>query len=162
MITFAKHLAFLRIVSVGLAVLGGTLPAVRAQTSDQKLPLLTAAALPLYPIIAQAARVQGIVKLRVTTDGKRVKSIDLVSGPPMLFEAAKRNIQTWEFEEHKPTSFVTTFEYRIEEPAQCFYSNGNAVLHLPLEARLGANGLETCDPSTEIQTIVPSRSGSKQ
>jgi hypothetical protein len=162
MITFAKHIAFLRIVSIGLAVIGGVLPAVRAQSSDPELPLLTAAALPLYPIVAQAARVQGIVKLRVTTDGKKVKSIALVSGPPMLYEAAKRNIQTWEFEEHKPTSFVTTFEYRIEGPAKCSYSNGNAVLHLPLEAHVGANRLETCDPSTEIQTIVPRQGGNKQ
>jgi hypothetical protein len=151
----------LKILIIGLTVLAGLPTSLDAQGADPGLPLLTAGALPLYPMMARAARIQGVVKIRVSTDGKKVKSIDLLTGPPMLFEATKENIETWEFNGHKPASFVTTFTYRIEEPAQCSFSNNSIILHLPLEAIVTVKELETCDPSSTIQTVVPKHGGSK-
>lgn len=131
-------------------VLCGVMPlTTRAQDGKQELPLVLAGKMPVYPIMARAARVQGVVKIKVTTDGKKVTSVDVESGPPMLVKFAKENVLTWEFTEHKPTTFVTTFEYVIEEPAECGYSNGAAVLKLPLEVRISAKGLKTCDHATE-------------
>jgi hypothetical protein len=139
--------------AVVLTILCGMLPLTSlAQKADQELPLVIAGKLPLYPIMARAARVQGVVKIKVTTDGKKVTSIDVESGPPMLVKFAKENILTWEFTEHKPTTFVTTFEYIIEEPAQCDYSNDALTLKLPLEVRIIVKGLKTCDPSAEIKS----------
>jgi hypothetical protein len=136
--------------AVVLMLLCGMLPlSGLAQKADQALPLVTAGKLPLYPIMARAARVQGVVKIKVTTDGKKVTSVDAESGPPMLVKFAKENILTWEFSQHKPTTFVTTFEYVIEEPAQCDYSNDALTLKLPLEVRISAKGLKTCDPAAE-------------
>ena len=102
--------------------------------------------------MARAARVQGIVKIKVTTDGKKVVSAEAESGPPMLVKFAKENIVSWKFTEHKPTTFVTTFEYLIDEPAQCDYSNAILILNLPLEVRISVKGLKTCDPEAEIKS----------
>ena len=133
--------------TVVLMILCGMLPlSSLAQKADQELPLVIAGNLPLYPIMARAARIQGVVKIKVTTDGKKVTSVETESGPPMLVKFAKENILTWNFAEHKPTTFVTTFDYVIEGPAQCDYSNDALALNLPLEARISAKGLETCDP----------------
>ena len=138
--------------AVALILLCGMLPlSVLAQKASQELPLVTAGKLPLYPIMARAARVQGVVKIKVTTDGKNVVSVDVESGPPILVKFAKENILTWKFSAHKPTTFVTTFDYVLEEPAQCGYSNDTLVLKLPLEVRISAKGLKTCDPAAEIK-----------
>ena len=92
--------------------------------------------MPLYPRVALLAHIEGIVRIKVATDGNRVSSLNPESGPPMLVEAAKKNIQTWEFEKHKPTSFIATFEYRIEGPPQCGITNATAILHVPLEVQV--------------------------
>lgn len=154
MIVFARRLRLLKNVGVGLVVLGCMLIPSRAQGPDQQLPLVTAGALPLYQMMARAARIEGTVKIRVITDGKKVSSMDEETGPAMLVKAAKENIRTWEFLEHPPTSFVTTFLYRIEEPAQCFYSNGATTLNIPLEVRVTVKGFMTCDPAATITSVV--------
>ena len=107
--------------------------------------------MPIYPIMARAARVQGVVKIKATTDGKRVVAADVLSGPPMLAKFAKENLLTWEFMDHKPTTFVATFDYVIEGSAQCGYSNAVSELNLPLEIRITAKGLKTCDPAAVVE-----------
>jgi len=139
--------------AVVLMILCGMPPlASLAQKADQELPLVIAGKIPFYPIMARAARIQGVVKIRVVTDGEKVTSADVESGPPMLARFAKENVLTWEFSKHKPTTFVATFEYEIEGPNQCTYSNGSSTLNLPLEVRIIAKGVETCDPAAEIKS----------
>jgi hypothetical protein len=135
------------LVCVALAIFCGIVSSSAAQGAEQKIPLLIAGELPLYPPIARAARVQGIVKVKVTTDGKNVSLISEESGPQMLVKSAKEKILTWKFVDHKPTTFMVTFHYSIEEPYQCGYGNGAMVLHLPREARITVKGLKTCDPA---------------
>jgi hypothetical protein len=134
-------------VGVGLMILAGMLSSGLAQKAEQQLPLVVTGNMPLYPLTALHARVQGVVKIKVTTDGKKITSLDAESGPPMLVKFTKENILTWRFAEHKPTTFVTRFECVIEEPSQCDFSNDALVLKLPLEVRISAKGLETCDPA---------------
>jgi Gram-negative bacterial TonB protein C-terminal len=122
---------------------------VLAQDRNRELPLVITGKVPLYPIEARAARIQGTVKVKVTTDGERVTSVQAESGPPMLVKFVKENVLTWEFTRHKPTKFETTFEYLLEGPEECSYSNGKSVLALPLEVRISAHGIKTCDPSTK-------------
>jgi hypothetical protein len=108
--------------------------------------------MPLYPIAARIARVQGLVKIKVVTDGEKVTSLDVESGPPMLAKSAAENIRTWEFAKHKPTTFVSTFEYEFESPDECTYGNGSSILRLPLDVRIRVKGLKTCDPATESRS----------
>ena len=151
MMIHAKRYPIRKFIGVGLIILGGMLSPAFAQKAEQQLPLVVAGEMPLYPITARAARVQGVVKIKVTTNGEKVTSVDVESGPPMLVKFAKENILTWKFTQHKPTSFVTMFEYVIEEPAQCDYSNDALTLRLPLEVRISAKGVMACDPGIEIK-----------
>jgi protein TonB len=54
--------------------------------------------LPVYPHMAQQMRVQGIVRLHavISKDG-RVTELNLVSGPPMLVQAAMDAVKQWRF-----------------------------------------------------------------
>jgi hypothetical protein len=140
-----------KFAAVGLVMLGWVGSSALAQKAAREVPLLSAGTVPLYPRMSLAARVQGVVKIRVTTDGKKVSSVEAESGPPMLVAAAKESILAWQFETHKPTTFETTFEYVIEEPAECYFSNSVAVLKLPLEVRISTKGLKTCDPAAETK-----------
>ncbi len=154
MFATANRNVLVKFVIVGLIVLSGMLSRALSQNVEQELPLVLDGKIPVYPLMAREARVQGIVKVRVTTDGKRAASLAAEAGPAMLVKFTKENIQTWEFAKHKPITFVTTFEYHIEDPAQCTFSNGTAVLRLHREALVSANGIETCDPA--VKSVSPS------
>jgi protein TonB len=56
---------------------------------------------PLYPPLAKAARVQGVVKFeaKIAKDGT-IQDLKLVSGPPLLVQAALQAVQQWVY---KPT-----------------------------------------------------------
>jgi hypothetical protein len=141
------------LLMLGLAVLAyGQSAAPQAPVPD-----LASAAVPFYPRLAQMARIQGVVTLRLSTDGKRVSAIEGESGPPMLVKAAKENVGTWQFEQHTPTSFETTFRYRLFDSkcdSQCNcggVEKRTALLRLPTEVEVSAETLMTCDPAVEIK-----------
>lgn len=125
-----------------------------AQGEDQKSPVVTAAAVPLYPRTAQLVHIQGTVVIRATTDGRRVSSVVVESGPPMLARAAEENIRTWQFQEHKRTTLHVTYDYVLETPAVCDVENSAVALHLPLAVRITTREVRTCDPSS---TTVPEK-----
>jgi protein TonB len=54
---------------------------------------------PVYPQIAKAARSQGVVKIEATiaTDG-RIKDLRVVSGPPLLVNAALEAVRQWRYQ----------------------------------------------------------------
>ncbi|HEV2464770.1 MAG TPA: hypothetical protein VGT04_13275 [Acidobacteriaceae bacterium] len=147
----AKRCPMRLLLGISLIMLGGMLPSASAQKTTKESPLVVAGDMPLYPIMARVARVQGVVKIKVTTDGKKVIAVEAEGGPPMLVKFAKEDILTWRFAEHKPTTFITKFDYVIEEPFQCDFSNDTLVLKLPFEVQISAEGLETCDPALEIR-----------
>lgn len=89
MVLSSRSAHFLRVALVGLVAFTVSYLAAHAQEDDQELPRVTAAAMPLYPTIAVAARIQGTVKVRVTTDGKGVASLETVSGPRCWFKTPK-------------------------------------------------------------------------
>jgi hypothetical protein len=119
----------------------------RAQETADQVPLVVSAEAPLYPMIARAAHVEGIVRIKVTTDGETISKLDVVSGPAMLAEATKKNIQTCRFMKHKPTQFIAIFEYSLAEPSVCEYENSTSVVHFPLQVHVTANNIQTCDPA---------------
>jgi periplasmic protein TonB len=54
---------------------------------------------PEYPPLAEAAHIQGKVRLRLMVSPEGVPyQIGVVSGPPLLIQAAKNAVQQWRFE----------------------------------------------------------------
>jgi Gram-negative bacterial TonB protein C-terminal len=137
------------VLCLGAALVGFS-RAAAPQKADRELPVVAAASVPLYPPTARIAHIQGIVKIRVATDGKKMSSLDRESGPPILVQAAETNIRTWQFEGHKPTTFLVTFEYRLEEPAGCRIDNGTVVLRMPLDVQVIAKKVYSCDAASEV------------
>lgn len=145
-----KHCLLLLLAGVGIVILDGLLLPVFAQNTGPRIPVIAAASVPFYPRTALLAHIQGVVKIQVTTDGKRASSLVEVGGAPaMLMQAAKENIRTWQFEDHKPTTFLATFEYHIEEPAECSVGRDAIVLRMPMDVRVSARAVHTCDPAIE-------------
>jgi periplasmic protein TonB len=69
--------------------------------------------LPQYPSIAKAARIQGIVVLQATiSKGGSIESLRVVSGPPMLQQAAIDAVRSWRYKPYllngEPVEVETT------------------------------------------------------
>jgi hypothetical protein len=132
------------------------LTTIFAAQEGKPLPRVVSAQAPFYPRVLQVAHYEGIVRLRVTTDGKRASSIETLSGQPMLARAATENVPTWEFEQHRSTTFETTFRFRLLETecgksCKCKTVEAPAVvLRLPAEIDISAEEVHTCDPVTTI------------
>jgi len=75
------------------------------------LPTVTSFECPEYPSTAKSARLQGMVRLQITTDGHRVVNVKVTSGHPFLLPAAINNARTWNFADHSPTTFDVTYFY---------------------------------------------------
>jgi TonB family protein len=82
-------------------------------------PILRSAQLPLYPPLALATRVEGEVKVSFVLDNKgEVASVEVLSGHPMLREAAAAVVKSWKFDLPKNLfrtewKYDTSFRYRL-------------------------------------------------
>jgi len=128
--------------------------------SNTTLPSVIGASVPFYPRIAQQAHILGVVRLRVSTDGKQASSVEVESGPPMLAKAATDNVKTWQFEQHTPTGFETIFRYSLLPStcdAKCNCGSGKAdevLLHLPAEVEVSAKEVFVCHRVREGPLVV--------
>lgn len=53
---------------------------------------------PVYPILANQARIEGVVRLKLSLDEEGgVLKVDLISGHPVLARTAEENIRLWKF-----------------------------------------------------------------
>jgi len=68
---------------------GGHVQSVKLRSQDR----------PVYPSLARQARIQGVVRFGVLigVDGD-IKHMQLISGHPLLVEAAQKAVQTWTYE----------------------------------------------------------------
>jgi hypothetical protein len=121
-----------------------------AEPSQEPLPTVTNAAVPLYPRTAVLAHIEGVVWLHVSTDGARVSGVKVDGGPPMLAKAAADNVRTWQFSEPKPTSFKVKFSYSILSESGCYVDNSVVMLRLPTEVEISTKGVHTCDPASTV------------
>ncbi len=119
------------------------------QDSQPQLPILEKAELPVYPATAWYAGIRGTVHLKVSTDGKNVSKVEIESGQPMLAKAAEANVRTWLFRDHTPTSFETTFNYKLLPGTDCNVYNNNIALQLPTDVEITAKQVWICDPVAE-------------
>ena len=132
-----------------LLVLGFGATMSTAQQSKEPLPTVATAGVPFYPPVARVARIEGVVHLRLSTDGKQVSVISVQSGPPALAQAAQENVRTWQFKDHRPTTFEATFRYKMLPESVCEMDSGTVLLRLPTEVEVSARGVQTCDPTVE-------------
>lgn len=140
-----------RYMSFGLiTILIGLLLPPSPRGQDEALPVVVAASVPFYPRAGLLAHINGTVKIQVTTDGKKISSMSIQTGPAILAQAAKDNLQTWQLDEHKPTTFITTFEYALEDPAVCSVENATVVLKMPTYVKVTARRVHTCDPTSDV------------
>jgi TonB family protein len=118
------------------------------------LPAVLGASVPFYPRLPQAAHIEGVVRLLISTDGNRVASVEVQSGQPMLAQAAQDNVKTWQFEPHSPTTFEATFRYRLLASrcdAKCNCHNiekPSVLLQLPGDVEVNAEELMVCDSAS--------------
>jgi len=111
----------MKIFLLKLFVISGCVPllvfagAFSNQVRKSKLPLPTVLqiAIPTYPALARFANVEGVVHLKITTDGRQVAMTQVEDGPKLLAPAAEENVRTWRFAAHEPTSFRVTYRYRL-------------------------------------------------
>src|SRR6266568_6434878 len=104
------------------------------------VPVVVSGEMPLYPLLARQARIQGEVQLQVQTDGSLPVSVTVESGPPMLAKAAQENVKTWRFLKHDPTIFETHFSY-ILDSSSCEAGkpeSARVLLELPSQVELKA------------------------
>jgi len=87
---------------------------VRVRFSGHTVEILGRPAEPVYPLLAQQAKVQGSVVLqaRIGEDGT-VEALEVISGPGMLTAAALEAVKQWHFKPHYEGGKVVPAETRI-------------------------------------------------
>jgi outer membrane biosynthesis protein TonB len=120
------------------AVLSFASGAMVWQRPKVALPMVLSAQVPLYPQTARTANVQGIVHIRVETDGQRVTSAQAEDGNQLLSAPAEKNVKTWQFSLHKPTTFTVTYKYRLVDDIEASQNNPRVLLKLPTEVEVDA------------------------
>jgi hypothetical protein len=127
---------FLQTVPLVLTLVSMAYPTAVAQESNVGLPRVAGAAVPLYPPLARAAHIQGIVHVKVTTDGQRAATIHAEDGPKLLAAAAEENARTWQFAFHEPTTFTVTYHYKLVAEMKGNPDNPEIVLRLPTDVEV--------------------------
>jgi len=125
-------------IIVTLILAFATTPAPQAQQFKTALPRVVAAEVPLYPIGPHTANVQGDVRVKVRTDGRRVVAANIESdgGNPALARAAEENVWTWRFGIHDPTTFTVTYRYKLVTDIEPVQNNPRVLLRLPTEVEV--------------------------
>jgi TonB family protein len=105
-----------------LAVLRGMVPVRRVALSAALAQgLLLPGTAPVYPPIAKAARVSGTVVLQCTiSESGLVEELQVVSGPPMLQQAALDAVKTWRYKPY----LINKEPVKVETTVNVIYTLG--------------------------------------
>ena len=129
----------MRNAAIGLAIVclaAAPSPTIIEQSS-LAYPMVMHADVPLYPPGARTASVEGVVTVKVTTDGHRAIRTEVEgTANPLLSRAAEENLRTWEFTLHDPVIFTTTYRYVIADNIDSRLNNPTVVLKLPTEVEV--------------------------
>jgi len=120
-----------------------------AQQPKASMPMVAGAAVPLYPPLARATQVQGVVHVKITTDGTKTTAAHAEDGHRLLAVAAEENARTWQFTKHEPTSFTVTYRYRISPDGDP--NNPSVTLRFPTDVEVSIAPLVLSDPPAEIR-----------
>ncbi len=151
-------------VSVCFFALVGRVPAqsVAGTATLDTGVVLTKLSPPVYPPLARQARIMGDVKIQVgiRQDGS-VASAEVISGHPMLKQAALDSVQKSKFEcrecSEAPTSYVLTYAFQIRTDGNCCsgYDRAPKVNQSGNRIEVAAPELCICDPAA-VRTRVRS------
>lgn len=105
-------------VVVSLVLSGAASPS-QVATPSSAAPALVSRVLPVYPQIAQSARVQGLVVLglSLTTEGRAVQ-VRVLRSVPLLDQAAIDAVRQWQFEppSDKSATVTVTVSFSLNDP----------------------------------------------
>ena len=101
-------------------------------------PKVSFASVPLYPPGATAANIEGIVRVKVATDGHKVISVVAKKGHPVLARAAEANALTWQFDVQESTTFTVTYLYKLVDDIDAVQNNPRVILRLPTDVEVDA------------------------
>jgi hypothetical protein len=132
-----------------LVVIASLSSAILPQQPRGVIPTFAGGAVPLYPPLARAARVEGTVHVRVTTDGTKVVDAHAEDGHKLLTVAAEENARTWQFSKHEPTTFTVLYRYRLDADADP--NNPTVTLRPPREVDVSIGPLVISDPPARIK-----------
>jgi hypothetical protein len=131
-----KQLGWISALLAAARLTAGLLPvAARGQGSRRALPNVVTIEVPVYPWAVKEAHIEGIVHIKVTTDGRAVTTAEIQDGPRLLAIAAENNVRSWRFSPHDPITFIVTYEYKIAKtpglsPGRSA-DNNSVILRLP-------------------------------
>ncbi len=114
-------------------------------------PSVAAAAVPLYPPLARVARIEGVVHVKVTTDGHKVIATQPEDGHKILVAAAEANAKTWEFATHEPTTFTVTYHYKLVAESKENPYGPTVILRLPTEVEVSTTPILISDPAPDLR-----------
>jgi hypothetical protein len=77
------------------------------------LPAVTNINVPSYPQPARAVHIEGVVHVKIRTDGRVVIEAKAEDGNILLAKSAELNALTWNFVPHEPASFTITYKYKF-------------------------------------------------
>ena len=120
-------------------------PQETGQQHREALPCVVTIAVPTYPPLARAAHVQGVVHMKITTDGQRVTTAEVLDGPKVLAVPAQDNVQTWHFSPHDPTTFTVIYNFKLLAGGKGNTATPSVVLKLPAEVEVSDRPRETID-----------------
>ena len=141
----------MRIVPTLMLATAAVVVATGQQANLIAPPMIAAAGVPLYPQLARMARIEGVVHVKVTTDGHRCIAAKAEDGHKMLAAAAEKNAQTWEFETHEPTTFMVTYQYKLVDDLKDNRHVPTVILRLPTEVEVLASPIAINDPAPEVR-----------
>jgi TonB family protein len=106
--------------NTGASPLQGVLPTLQPLGGQTKAPELLVSSAPIYPTMARQAHVEGQVTIEavIDTNGK-LTNMTVVSGPPLLQQAAIDSLRTWKYQpgylNEKPVATKTsiTVNFRL-------------------------------------------------
>ena len=139
-----KHSPLWRIVVTGAIFFLAAWP-ITSGRPKVALPTVVSAQVPLYSPTARAANVEGVVHIKVATDGHRVVSAEIEDGHILLATGAEENARTWQFSLHEPTTFTVTYTYRLLEDWKGDPDNPTVVLRLPTQVEISTSHWRTAD-----------------
>lgn len=130
----------------GVLWMGMFLAAHSAQESQARLPelsnvpargddfplIVVHAEVPLYPALAVAARLSGVVRVHITIKDGSIRSVTTTSSaPPMLVSAAKDNVGTWQFAPDVSSTAEVTYIYELAKEESVIRENPRITMDLP-------------------------------
>ena len=101
--------------------------------------MLVHADVPLYPLVARMARLDGTVHIRVRLrKGLVIETKTKSEASPVLVKAATTNVRTWRFSSSATGAFDVTYVYALEKEEEIPPVNPNVEMRLPYFVKVTA------------------------